>query len=134
MQRHHRSPRQPVQDDAELTLTQGRALPAFLPILACDRTRQGLYKIVKERLAQAGAARQDQGQFGLSEQLERASLHWLRHTFAKASLLKGPSTREVAGLLGHVSVDATMSYTEQDALDLVHALERTSPDTVAADH
>lgn len=97
------------------------------------RTRQGLYKIVKERLAQAGAALQDYGKFGLAEQLERASPHWLRHTFAKAALLKGQSMREVAGLLGHASVDTTMIYTEQDALDLVHALERTSPDTVAVE-
>lgn len=96
-------------------------------------TRQGLYKIVKERLALAAAYLTDHGEFELAEQLKRASPHWLRHTFAKASLLKGQSMREVASLLGHASVDTTMIYTEQDALDLVHALERTAPDTVAVE-
>lgn len=41
--------------------------------------------------------------------------------------------REVASLLGHASVDTTMIYTEQDALDLVHALERMARDTVAVE-
>jgi site-specific recombinase XerD len=96
-------------------------------------TRQGLYKIVKERLALAAGHLRDTGQSELADQLERASPHWLRHTFAKAALLKGQTMREVAGLLGHASVDTTMIYTEQDALDLVHALERTSPDAVAVE-
>ena len=34
-------------------------------------------------------------------------------------------------MLGHASVDTTMIYTDQDALDLVRALERTSPKTIA---
>ena len=41
--------------------------------------------------------------------------------------------REVASLLGHASVDTTMIYTDQDALDLVRALERTSPETIAVE-
>jgi integrase/recombinase XerC len=32
--------------------------------------------------------------------------------------------REVAGLLGHSSMDTTMVYTNQDALDAVRAFER----------
>lgn len=97
-------------------------------------TRQGLYKIVKERLALAGDGLRDAGDFELASQLEGASPHWLRHTFAKAALLKGQSMREVASLLGHASVDTTMIYTDQDALDLVRALERTSPDAIAVEH
>jgi integrase/recombinase XerC len=96
-------------------------------------TRQGLYKIVKERLALAGAFLVGSGQVELAAELERASPHWLRHTFAKAALLKGQSMREVASLLGHASVDTTMIYTDQDALDLVRALERTSPETIAVE-
>ena len=97
-------------------------------------TRQGLYKIVKERLALAGEALRDTGAFDLADELDRASPHWLRHTFAKAALLKGQSMREVASLLGHSSVDTTMIYTDQDALDLVRALERAAPDVVAVEH
>ncbi len=96
-------------------------------------TRQGLYKIVKERLALAGNALREIGAFDLANELDRASPHWLRHTFAKAALLKGQSMREVASLLGHSSVDTTMIYTDQDALDLVRALERATPDVVAVE-
>lgn len=96
-------------------------------------TRQGLHKIVKERLALAQSALHNAGQADMAAELERASPHWLRHTFAKAALLKGQSMREVASLLGHASVDTTMIYTDQDALDLVRALERTSPDVIAVE-
>lgn len=41
--------------------------------------------------------------------------------------------REVASMLGHASVDTTMISTDQDALDLVRALERTSPETLAVE-
>ena len=41
--------------------------------------------------------------------------------------------REVASLLGHSSVDTTMIHTDQDALDLVRALQRTSPETIAVE-
>lgn len=63
-------------------------------------TRQGLYKIVKERLALAHVFLTGSGQVDLAAELEKASPHWLRHTFAKAVLLKGQSMREVASLLG----------------------------------
>ena len=96
-------------------------------------TRQGLYKIVKERLALANALLHESGQVELAAELEHASPHWLRHTFAKAALLKGQSMREVASLLGHASVDTTMIYTDQDALDLVRALQRTAPDVIAVE-
>ncbi len=97
-------------------------------------TRQGLYKIVKERLALTAKALRDAGNFDLATDLDRASPHWLRHTFAKAALMKGQSMREVASLLGHASVDTTMIYTDQDALDLVRALERSAPDAIAVEH
>lgn len=97
-------------------------------------TRQGLYKIVKDRLALASQALRAKGELDLANELDRASPHWLRHTFAKAALLTGQSMREVASLLGHASVDTTMIYTDQDALDLVRALERTVPDAIAVEN
>ncbi|MET3135255.1 integrase/recombinase XerC [Oxalobacteraceae bacterium GrIS 1.11] len=94
-------------------------------------TRQGLYQIVKARIAQAANKLRDEGRIEEAASLATASPHWLRHTFAKAALLSGQSMREVAGLLGHASVDTTMIYTDQDALDLIRALERESPGAVA---
>jgi site-specific recombinase XerD len=88
------------------------------------KTRQHLHAIVKERLKATSALLQLDGNTALASELEAASPHWLRHTFAKAALLQGQTMREVAGLLGHASVDTTMVYTDQDALDLVRAFER----------
>jgi integrase/recombinase XerC len=96
-------------------------------------TRQGLYKIVKDRLAQTSEILRGEGRHESASALSAASPHWLRHTFAKASLLGGQSMREVASLLGHASIDTTMIYTDQDALDLIRALERESPGAVAGE-
>jgi site-specific recombinase XerD len=86
-------------------------------------TRQYLYAIVKQRLkTTADLLRTDDPV--LAVRLEQASPHWFRHTFAKAALLHGQSMREVASLLGHASMDTTMVYTNQDALDSVRAYER----------
>lgn len=41
--------------------------------------------------------------------------------------------RDVASALGHASMDTTMLYTEQDALDLIAAWERAQPGSVAVE-
>ena len=91
-------------------------------------TRQHLYAIVKDRLKVTANMLRAEGTVMLAQELEAASPHWLRHTFAKAALLQGQTMREVASLLGHSSVDTTMVYTDQDALDLVRSYERESLD------
>ena len=90
-------------------------------------TRQHLYALVKARLkATATQLKRENPQ--LAAELEKASPHWLRHTFAKAALLHGQSMREVANLLGHKSMDTTMVYTDQDAYDAVRAYDRDNMD------
>jgi site-specific recombinase XerD len=91
-------------------------------------TRQHLYAIVKARLKTTSAMLHQENPT-LADQLDRASPHWFRHTFAKAALLQGQSMREVANLLGHASMDTTMVYTNQAALDSVRAFERQNMDT-----
>jgi integrase len=59
-----------------------------------------------------------------ADRLREASAHWLRHTFATAALLKGQDIRTVASMLGHSSVETTMNYTRQGALDVVRASEK----------
>lgn len=65
-------------------------------------TRQGIYEIVTERL-EAAAVMLDASGDERSAELRKASPHWLRHTFAKATLLGGQDLRSVAGHLGVVS-------------------------------
>ena len=47
------------------------------------------------------------------------------------SLLSGQDLRSVATSLGHGSVDTTMGYTEQDAIDLIESWERETLGRVA---
>jgi site-specific recombinase XerD len=94
-------------------------------------TRQGLHKIVTKRLEDAASYLDGHDEHEGASRLRDASSHWLRHTFATASLLKGQDIRSVAALLGHSSVNTTMAYTGQQTLDLVRALEMTNPDMLA---
>ena len=73
----------------------------------------------------------DHGDYQGASRLRDASSHWLRHTFATATLLKGQDIRSVAALLGHSSVNTTMAYTGQQTLDLVRAAEAAEPDALA---
>jgi len=96
------------------------------------RTRQGLYAIVKERLAAAAESLERGGATADAERLRQASPHWLRHTFAKAALLVGQDIRVVAALLGHRELSTVMVYTEQDALDLIRSTNAVAPDLLAS--
>lgn len=98
------------------------------------QTRQGLHKIVTKRLEDAAAYLDSRGDLEGASRLRDASSHWLRHTFATATLLKGQDIRSVAALLGHSSVNTTMVYTGQQTLDLVRALEDVEPNSLAAGH
>jgi len=94
-------------------------------------SRQGLHKIVTKRLEDAASYLDDHGDYQGASRLRDASSHWLRHTFATATLLKGQDIRSVAALLGHSSVNTTMAYTGQQTLDLVRAAEAAEPDALA---
>jgi integrase len=94
-------------------------------------TRQGLYAIVKGRVREAVQLLEQAGDVDAAVHLERVSAHWLRHTFAMAQLMQGRDLRTVATSLGHASVNTTMAYTEQDALDQIRSWESERPGSVA---
>lgn len=87
-------------------------------------SRKTLYLIVKTRLDEVAAALQQQGREAEARRLREVSPHWLRHTFAKAQLLRGRDIRVVAESLGHASVTTTMAYTKQSALDQIREYGR----------
>ena len=93
--------------------------------------RTGLHAIIKGRVRDAVTLLQQADDQAAAEHLARVSAHWLRHTFAMTSLLTGQDIRTVATSLGHASVDTTMGYTEQDALDQIHSWESENPGSVA---
>jgi integrase/recombinase XerC len=108
-------------------MTTRREFGAWRPLTS----RHSLYAIVKGRLEQAAAFLDTIDEQERSAQLREASPHWLRHTFAKASLMSGQDLRVVAGWLGHRDLSTTMIYTEQQALDLIRATEATIPNVLA---
>jgi site-specific recombinase XerD len=112
----------PIRD-----LQSRRFFQAWRPVA----TRHGLYRIVKQRLADAADFLETVGDTDRARVLRQASTHWMRHTFAKAALLTGQDMRSVAAWLGHRDMGTTMIYTEQDALDLIRAAEEASPGKLA---
>ena len=75
----------------------------FLTRLGRPFTRQGVFKLVRERAAAAGIAP------------ERISPHVLRHCFASHMLAHGADIRAIQELLGHADIGTTQIYTHVDA-------------------
>lgn len=98
-------------------------------------SRKSLYLIVKNRLDEVARSLERDGRGAEAAQLRDVSPHWLRHTFAKALIVRGRDIRVVAESLGHASVTTTMAYTRQSALDQIreygkdgdHDLARQAP-------
>ena len=82
-------------------------------------SRKTLYAIVKGRLDEVAVALEADSRGTEAVQLRDVSPHWLRHTFAKALIVRGRDIRVVAESLGHASVTTTMAYTRQSALDQI---------------
>ena len=96
-------------------------------------SRHGLYYVVKQRLGAAAAFLESIGDHDRKAQIEKASPHWLRHTFAKSALMQGEDMRSVAAWLGHRDIGTTMVYTEQEVLDLIRQTEQVRPDALAVE-
>lgn len=137
-------PAEPAQEETTALILSPRTMPVlingakvrytrdrqFFQAWTSVTSRHGIYAIVKDRLiatANLLDARNDKRGVLLRE----ASPHWLRHTFAKATLLAGQEMRSVAGHLGHSSMNTVMRYSEQDVIDLITASERALPGSIA---
>jgi site-specific recombinase XerD len=91
-------------------------------------SRKSLYLTVKKRLEEVSVSLERNGRGAEATQLREVSPHWLRHTFAKALIVRGRDIRVVAESLGHASVTTTMAYTRQSALDQVREYVKDSDD------
>lgn len=75
----------------------------FLTRLGRPFTRQGVFKVVRERAAAVGIA------------ADRVSPHVLRHCFASHLLAHGADIRAIQEMLGHADIGTTQVYTHVDA-------------------
>ena len=75
----------------------------FLTRLGKPFTRQGIFKVIRERAAAVGIA------------AERISPHVLRHSFASHMLAHGADIRAIQELLGHADIGTTQIYTHVDS-------------------
>lgn len=92
-------------DAGRESLVRGNRLErhVFVTRLGRKFTRQGIFKIIKERAQAAGIAR------------ERISPHVLRHCFASHMLEHGADVRSLQELLGHADIGTTQVYTHVNA-------------------
>ena len=75
----------------------------FVTRLGRPFTRQGVFKVIRERAAAVGIA------------ADRVSPHVLRHCFASHMLAHGADIRAIQDMLGHADVGTTQIYTHVDA-------------------
>ena len=75
----------------------------FVTRLGRPFTRQGVFKIIKERAAAVGIA------------ADKVSPHVLRHCFASHMLAHGADIRVIQELLGHADIGTTQVYTHVDS-------------------
>lgn len=75
----------------------------FLTRLGKPFTRQGIFKIIRERAAAVGIA------------AKRISPHVLRHCFASHMLQRGADIRAIQEMLGHADIGTTQIYTHVDS-------------------
>ena len=75
----------------------------FVTRLGRPFTRQGVFKVIRERAAAVGIA------------ADRISPHVLRHSYASHMLAHGADVRVIQELLGHADIGTTQIYTHVDA-------------------
>ena len=87
----------------------------FLTRLGRPFTRQGVFKVIRERAAAVGIAP------------SRISPHVLRHSFASHLLAHGADIRAIQELLGHADIGTTQIYTHVDTERLGEVHRRYHP-------
>jgi site-specific recombinase XerD len=91
----------------------------------------GIYAVLKRFFAHAAkncdAAGLDPNRF------EKASTHWMRHTFVRQALVDGVPIEVVSELAGHASIDTTSIYSTQELARKIKAVQGMKRRVVAAE-
>lgn len=81
----------------------------------------GIYAVLKRFFAQAAKTAE---QAGLDRRrFEKATTHWMRHTFVRQALVDGVAIEVVSELAGHASIDTTSIYATQELARKIKAVQ-----------
>jgi site-specific recombinase XerD len=81
----------------------------------------GIYAVLKRFFALAAKTAAQAGLDPL--RFERASTHWMRHTFVRQALVDGVPIEVVSELAGHASIDTTSIYSTQELARKIRAVQ-----------
>ena len=82
----------------------------------------GIYAVLKRFFAQAAKTAMEAGLDAV--RFEKASTHWLRHTFVRQALVDGLPIEVVSELAGHASIDTTSIYATQELARKIRAVQQ----------
>jgi len=80
----------------------------------------GIYAVVKRFMGRAAKTAPAAGLD--AERFEKASTHWMRHTFVRQALVDGAPLEVVSELAGHASISTTSIYSSQELARKVQAI------------
>jgi site-specific recombinase XerC len=81
----------------------------------------GIYAVLKRFFS---VAAKSAVQAGLDPaRFEKASTHWMRHTFVRQALVDGVPIEVVSELAGHASIDTTSIYSTQELARKIRAVQ-----------
>ncbi len=86
------------------------------PALSAD----GIYRVIKRFMARAAKTAPAAGLS--AERFERASTHWMRHTFVRQALVDGADLVVVRDLAGHANIATTSIYSTQELARKIEAI------------
>lgn len=81
----------------------------------------GIYAVLKRFFARAASRALEAGLD--PRRFEKASTHWMRHTFVRQALVDGVPIEVVSELAGHASIDTTSIYATQELARKIRAVQ-----------
>ena len=96
----------------------------------------GVYAVVKRFMGRAAKTATATGLD--AKRFEKASTHWMRHTFVRQALVDGAPLEVVSDLAGHASIATTSIYSSQELARKIEAIQGmkrrgvSAPDTESA--
>jgi len=81
----------------------------------------GIYAVLKRFFRQAAKTADDSGLD--ARRFQKASTHWMRHTFARQALVDGVPIEVVSENLGHLSIATTTIYSTQELARKIKAVQ-----------